>query len=234
MEKLPANLRLIISRSIDKEEWDLDVLLRAFDSDIEARERCELIRNNLSEPAVTPVKSNVGRFIKGRSGPSTASALVTQSGEKSVSCTYCKQRHPSARFTTLTDIGARRNLLKQQGRCFLCLRHSHLARNCPSSSTCHDCSGKHHVSICGNAKRTTARQEGGSAISTEVSDRRQDQERKSLTTVYVDSNTSVLLQTAIGEVSSVNQPHTSLTMRILFDSGSQRSYMTDMTCEEQA
>ena len=56
MEKLPANLRLIISRSIDKEEWDLDVLLRAFDSEIEARERCELIGNNLSEPAVTPVR----------------------------------------------------------------------------------------------------------------------------------------------------------------------------------
>ena len=64
MEKLPANLRLIISRSIDKEEWDLDVLLRAFDNEIEARERCELIGNNLSEPAVTPVKSNVGRFIR--------------------------------------------------------------------------------------------------------------------------------------------------------------------------
>ena len=227
MEKLPANLRLIISRSIDKDEWDLGVLLRAFDNEIEARERCELIGNNLSELAVTPVKSNVGRFIKGRSFPSTASALVTQSEEKSVSCTYCRQRHPSARCTTITDIGARRNLLKQQGRCFLCLRCSHLARNCPSSSTCHDCSGNHHVSICGNAKCTTSRQEGGSAISTEVSDRRQDQERKSLTTVYVDSNTSVLLQTAIGEVSSVNQPHIGLTMRILFDSGSQRSYMTE-------
>ena len=80
MEKLPANLRLIISRSIDKEEWDLDVLLRAFDSEIEARVRCELIGNNLSEPAVTPVKSNVGRFIEGRSGPSIASVLTADRG----------------------------------------------------------------------------------------------------------------------------------------------------------
>ena len=60
------------------------------------------------------------------------------------------------------------------------------------------------MSICGNAKCTTARQEGGSAILTEVSGRREVQERNSLTTVYVDSNTSLLLQTAIGEVSSVN------------------------------
>ena len=48
----------------------------------------------------------------------------------------------------------------------------------------------------------------------------------SLTTVYVDSNTSALLQTAVGEVSSVNQPYTCLAMRILFDSGSQWGYMT--------
>ena len=227
MEKLPTNLRLIISRCIDKQEWDLDVILRAFDSEIEARERCELIGKSSSEPAITPVKSNFGRFVKGRSAPSTASALVTQSGEKSVSCTYCRQKHPSARCTKITDTRARRNLLKQQGRCFICLRRSHLARNCPSNSTCHNCSGKHHVSICDFAKSTTAHQEGGSAISADRSDRREDQERKSLTTVYVDSNTSVLLQTAVGEVSSVNQPLIGLTVRNLFGSGSQRSYITE-------
>ena len=83
------------------------------------------------------------------------------------------------------------------------------------------------MSICCNAKCITARQEGGSTILTAVSGRREVQERKSLTTVYVDSNSSVLLQTVIGEVSSVNQLHTGLTMRILFDSGSQQSYTTE-------
>lgn len=37
--KLPINLRLIISRCLYKQEWDSDVLLRAFHSKIEARER---------------------------------------------------------------------------------------------------------------------------------------------------------------------------------------------------
>lgn len=46
MEKLPTNLRLIISRCMDKQEWDFDVILRALDSGIEARERCELIGKN--------------------------------------------------------------------------------------------------------------------------------------------------------------------------------------------
>lgn len=83
------------------------------------------------------------------------------------------------------------------------------------------------MSICDIANRTTSHLEGGSALSSDTSDRREDQDRTPLTTVYVDSNTSVLLQTAVGEVSSVNQPHTGLNMRILFVSGSQRSYITE-------
>lgn len=38
MEKLPLNMRLIISRAVDQPKWDLDVLLNAFDNEIEARE----------------------------------------------------------------------------------------------------------------------------------------------------------------------------------------------------
>jgi len=53
------------------------------------------------------------------------------------------------------------------------------------------------------------------------------EERTSLTE-YVDSNTSVMLQTAASEVSRVNQPHTALTMRILFDTGSQQSYIMEL------
>ncbi|KAK2553209.1 hypothetical protein P5673_025406 [Acropora cervicornis] len=55
------------------------------------------------------------------------------------------------------------------------------------------------MSICDITKCSTAQQEGGSAISADISDRREDQERTSLATVYIDSNTSVLLQTAIAD-----------------------------------
>ena len=39
MGKLPLNMRLIISRAADQPEWDLVVLLKAFDHVTEARER---------------------------------------------------------------------------------------------------------------------------------------------------------------------------------------------------
>jgi len=35
MAKIPTNLHLIITRRIDNQEWDLNVILRAFDSEIE-------------------------------------------------------------------------------------------------------------------------------------------------------------------------------------------------------
>ena len=43
LEKIPMDLRLIISRKIDTSEWDLDTLLQSFDNEIEARERCEVM-----------------------------------------------------------------------------------------------------------------------------------------------------------------------------------------------
>ena len=53
------------------------------------------------------------------------------------------------------------------------------------------------------------------------------EERRSFTTFYVNSNMSTLLQTAIASVSTVQQPHPVVNMRVLFDSGSQRSYISE-------
>ena len=232
MEKLPGELRLIISRAIDTPEWDLDVLLKAFDSEIEARERCEIVRANVSD-SVASRKSMSGRAVKGQSNLPSAAALVNQS-EKPISCTYCKQGHPSVMCTIITDINARRNLLKQQGRCFVCLRRNHVARNCASSSVCHDCSGRHHSSICdyANRKRTLGMpsERKIATSSSEVSDRESGSvtNNGSSMTVYVDSNTSVLLQTAVASVSGVDQLFPEVKMKILFDSGSQKSYISEL------
>jgi len=50
---------------------------------------------------------------------------------------------------------------------------------------------------------------------------RSSNENKSSTIVYVDSNTSILLQTAIAQVSRVHQLHSVVNMRIVFGGGSQ-------------
>ena len=53
MEKIPSELRLIISRKFgSKETWDLDVLLNALKSELEARERCNAVKT------ISPTNSN--------------------------------------------------------------------------------------------------------------------------------------------------------------------------------
>ena len=77
MEKLPPNMRLIISRAIDQPEWDLDVLLKAFDSEIEAKERCEPIGTNPSD-SFTPNRPFSRQANKVKDVP-TGATLTNQS-----------------------------------------------------------------------------------------------------------------------------------------------------------
>ena len=61
---------------------------------------------------------------------------------------FCKQQHPTASCHVVTNKMARKKCLKKQGRCLICLKKSHLARDCRSKISCFKCSGRHHVSLC--------------------------------------------------------------------------------------
>ena len=41
----------------------------------------------------------------------------------------------------------RKDFLRRDGRCFVCLHKGHVGKACYSNSNCLDCSGRHHVSI---------------------------------------------------------------------------------------
>jgi hypothetical protein len=48
----------------------------------------------------------------------------------------------------VTDIAARKFVLRQKGRCFQWLRSNHIIRDCPSEKRCFKCGQRHHTSIC--------------------------------------------------------------------------------------
>ena len=126
---------MIISRKVEQDVWDLDTLLKALNGELEARERCVLVgTQNYSERG--QANKSFGQFFRGskpKHSPSTAAALVTQT--RNVNCTYCRQVHSSVNCKIVSDIRARKNLLRWQGRCFICLCRNHLAKNCTSTST---------------------------------------------------------------------------------------------------
>ena len=135
----------------------------------------------------------------------------------------------------MTDITARRAILRKKGKCFLCLRSGHIIKHCDSQYKCQKCGGHHHVSIC--EKNTFKPPVPGDKISQQHESTRNQQSNQPKTaqgtqtessTNYVESNTAVLLQTAqslVGKIGVVmDEKHKA---RIVFDSCSQRSYISN-------
>ena len=91
------------------------------------------------------------------------------------------------------------------------MNSGHIASNCTSAYICRKCNGKHHISIC---------------CEKAVDERQQKITKPSDSVVgHVGVQNNVLLQTAFSQI--LKSPSSILlNARILFDSGSQRSYIT--------
>ncbi len=136
LNKLPSELRLIVSREVSEADWSLDSLLKVTAREIEARERAA------TDSVQPPQRRGSDRT------PATATTLVSGTGPTAPSCCYCRQAHPSTKCQNVTSVVARKEILKKSGRCFSCLKRGHMSRDCSSSSKRHKYSGRHHISIC--------------------------------------------------------------------------------------
>ena len=82
------------------------------------------------------------------SGHATAAALTDVNTGKT-HCTFCKGNYNTVECHVVTDVQERKKVLRNTGRCFLCLRKAgHLARDCDSCIKCFRCRGHHHVALC--------------------------------------------------------------------------------------
>ena len=77
----------------------------------------------------------------------SAAALITIN-KRQLTCTFCKQGHASSSCNIITEIRARKNVLRREGRRFICLKGNHVARNCSASIKCHEYGQRYHVSVC--------------------------------------------------------------------------------------
>ena len=91
-----------------------------------------------------------GKYIN-RYQSSTAALLTENKSVQSREgpwCTFCNGNHPSSNCTIVTDISARKQILRRRGKCFKCLKTGHLVRDCKSGKPCYNCGNNHHTSIC--------------------------------------------------------------------------------------
>ena len=116
MNKLPRDLRILMSRDIKNDNWDLDRLLGLLEAEVEAREGAS------SNSITTGSGSNSHRDQKSKyRGRQLPSAAVLKMDSSPITCTYCHGSHTSNSCQTVSNVTARKDILRKGGRCFLCL-----------------------------------------------------------------------------------------------------------------
>ena len=149
MQKLPNDIKLELSKLLNKKEWNLDEIIKLLKYEIEARENCD---NSAGESDNrNAVESINNRLRLGHNNPprriTTENLLVTNN--RALKSSFCKENHYSDKCTAVTDLIARREIVKNNKLCFRCLMSNHGIRNCRSKRKCFKCqSDRHHTAIC--------------------------------------------------------------------------------------
>ena len=132
-------------------------------------------------------------------------------------------RKPLLKRMQSNDVEDRYKKLLQDKRCFICLGQNHRAKECRRSKNCRECHGRHHQAIC---KRKSTQHEEPSRTATHDN-------TEITTTTTNTSRSGVMLQIATAYARG-NGSDKAVEARIIFDSGSQRSYVSKNLREKQA
>jgi len=206
MAKLSLDVRLQIARTTTRDVWKIDELLHIIKGEVQAREISDAVKVNERKIA------DITRKGGGNFGTS-ASLTVGQQGPGRRNCVYCGEDHYSASCEKIKDVSVRKDLIRKEGRCFICLAKGHRAAQCRSPKRCRKCNNRHHQSLCEVPQPSTDTQQ------------REITETNSSLTTNNRSKQVVLLQTAQTYAYATNGEM--IPVRILFDNGSQRSYLTN-------
>jgi len=213
MSRIPREISVQVARIVAKEVWNIEDVLEVLRAEVEAREMSESIR-------VKSENQQASSTAKKTYQPSASALFVKakQTSQYIPTCVFCNEEHYSAECKSVQDVDERRKILRKNNRCFSCLKVGHRAANCQKSRSCRVCSGQHHQSICNNSASTKNAEINNKTNNNEIT--------SNTTTTVANSRLHVVLQTARAIVTT---PHNSKHVqgRILFDSGSQRSYITE-------
>ena len=215
MNNLPQEFRLDITREMGDDDWQLDQLLDVFKRELEAKERAGGSTVNKEQPSPPKPK---------RREDGTTHALLTGGDANCPTCTFFRGKHPPRDCQTVRDVQARKELLKKYGRCFVCPQKDHIRCNYSAKFKC-----RHHVSICSANLRPLQPTKPETPVPT-PGPRQQwltAQSVRNNAVLHSDSTTPVFLQTAQAIEYNPQQLEVKVGARIILDSGSQRSYLTN-------
>ena len=196
--KLPENIRVsVLAKKSDI--WNMNEMLAVLATEINIREK--------SKPTCVKWESQNYCRMPAERDLTTASTLLI-GGEKR-KCAYCyEENHSSEECGKVISSKERKDILRKYGRCYVCLKRVHRARDCRNTMKCRNCQEKHHVSICSKEKESDIVSPG----------------------LHVKDGGNIAMQTAQAVIST-NSGKARVRCRVLFDSGSQRSFIRSTIVE---
>ncbi|UYV76543.1 hypothetical protein LAZ67_14001067, partial [Cordylochernes scorpioides] len=187
----------------------LNNLLKFIKEEIRGAERLEFVRAGFKRPENMQEKE-----IQKRTSPTAAHLLNQSDNESCVFCDMTSHKSRNCNRVKRMTLEQRRQKATKAKVCFRCLGRRHMARDCRSEFKCFACKGRHVELMC-------SRRRG------EIHEKKSDVKRDNLEA----PSTSMANQTCSSEVllmitsARVESPRGQRKVRILFDSGSQRSYI---------
>ena len=246
MTKLPEELQVKIITHCGKSMWDITSIMKYYNAELEAREKV-MLTNKVEEDerfnttgaalyagvSTSQENYNTGRDFRrgnrrGRGNQRSFRGSNYSRGngrfgsnnrdQSKNECFFCGRNHQSTSCNTVTKPEVRKAMLFKERRCFKCFKGAHDAKDCYNQIVCLKCQGAHHASICTFERKPPPPPPPPIPPATN-------------NFVSACKRNSVLLQTARAQVTSEDGKY-SRNVRILFDSGSQMSYIIPRARDE--
>ena len=176
-EKVPDELNMIISRKFSGNVWTLELMLKYFSEELQAKETCVTFKSTSNEKDKVKDKNRAGY---------TASCLHSERYEsRSQKCIYCLENHSPSQCKKVTNRESLIDILKKSYRCFLCLKSGHTLKTCSAKYICR----KHHISICDKGENRNSHALQNDSLNSIVA--------------FVDQSKSIFLQAAKADVFNI-------------------------------
>ncbi|XP_066923479.1 uncharacterized protein [Clytia hemisphaerica] len=224
MEKLPQDIKLVLSRKFE-DVWKLTDIMNELEKELCAREKVSS-EENLRDSGYTAQSLFVGRGgNRNRNKNSGNSGNSDQKGKEKTDllCIFCRRDHYSKNCDIITKPEVRKSILMKESRCFVCMKTGHSAGKCRKNWKCQKCQGRHNTSIC--CYQPSQDQEKPQEDKDSKDSETKEPKKVTANISYTKTANPVLLQTARAQVSSTDEKK-SENLRLMFDTGSQQSYIS--------
>ncbi|XP_062616210.1 uncharacterized protein LOC134277925 [Saccostrea cucullata] len=231
LRKLPSKTKQNLARSHGSDDWTLGELRKSLRHELSILEAGSNTDadwysgdSTFQRTANFHTKAFKGKPINNRKQPKATPETGEVSKYQSKSCVFCDDKNHMGGNCTLTT-ERKKMIVKQKSLCFNCLG-SHRVKDCPSKTNCKKCGKRHHTYLCAGSKETTHESTYHVTSENIQSSTKYENVIPTSTSLHTSSMTNIptILKTATAKVTN---GETVMDTTVLFDEGSQRSFITE-------